>query len=276
MAGALENAPKAGVWPLSDKASLAPRSSVPLCDKPGVHLVASGSLGLGLTSPLDCNAYLIVDAGRSALIDAGADGLIAARVEALCRDLGCAPPEVLLLTHGHADHSGGAAACKVRWPRMAVCAGAALAELLAGDPDPVSLERARRAGGYPRDYVWTPPPLDRLLCGGEVLPIGTVSLRVLASPGHAAEHMAYLLEREARGIALFSGDHLFPGGSIALEPIPGADVLAYADSMRRVAETSYTALFPGHLMPKLDDCGRSVRLAAERFARLGVPPNLEG
>ena len=71
----------------------------------GVHLVASGRLGVSLKHPLDCNAYAVRCGGQYWLIDSGVGietGLILAQL----------PEQAiggLLLTHYHLDHSGGAA-----------------------------------------------------------------------------------------------------------------------------------------------------------------------
>jgi hydroxyacylglutathione hydrolase len=256
--------------------ALPPRTFPPLrlMPDPEVYLVASGGAGLQLSHPVDCNSYLIARGGQTVLIDAGAGPWAAERVEALCRDRNLALPRHLMLTHGHADHSGGAAEMVRRWPGLQVWAGAALVDALAHLEDPVSLERARRAGVYPEDYRWEPPPIHRPLAGGERLALADLELEAVATPGHAAEHVVYRLTGGSGPTVLFSGDHLYPGGRVALQPIPGCDVLAHAQSMHQVAALPHEALLAGHLMPVLQDGGRSARLAAARFARLAVPHNL--
>ena len=52
----------------------------------------------------------------------------------------------------------------------------------------------------------------RGLQDGEEVDLGGLTLRVLATPGHAPEHVAYLLLDGGRPLALFSGGALIPGG----------------------------------------------------------------
>ncbi len=47
---------------------------------------------------------------------------------------------------------------------------------------------------------------------GDELALGGLRLQVIATPGHAPEHVAYLLSDDDRPLALFSGGALIPGG----------------------------------------------------------------
>jgi hydroxyacylglutathione hydrolase len=51
----------------------------------------------------------------------------------------------------------------------------------------------------------------RGLKDGERVPLGGLTLRVLATPGHAPEHVSYLLQDSGRPLALFSGGALLVG-----------------------------------------------------------------
>jgi glyoxylase-like metal-dependent hydrolase (beta-lactamase superfamily II)/rhodanese-related sulfurtransferase len=52
----------------------------------------------------------------------------------------------------------------------------------------------------------------RPLEGGAEVDLGGLTLRVIATPGHTPEHLAYLLSDGARPVALFSGGTLMAGG----------------------------------------------------------------
>jgi glyoxylase-like metal-dependent hydrolase (beta-lactamase superfamily II) len=71
--------------------------------------------------------------------------------------------------------------------------------------------------------------------GAEVGPF-----RVVATPGHAADHVSLLA-----GSVLFCGDTVLGEGSVFVPP-GGGSLAAYLDSLRRLQELTLTALCPGH------------------------------
>jgi len=78
-----------------------------------IWLVGSGAGGFSMTQPRDCHVYLVADRGEAVLIDAGA-GVDVDPILALIDRSGVPRSAVghILLTHAHADHSGGAAALR--------------------------------------------------------------------------------------------------------------------------------------------------------------------
>ena len=68
--------------------------------------------------PIGTNCYLLCDETehRCAVIDPGGDPLM---VAAAVKDTGCAPA-VILLTHGHYDHTGAVADLQAKWPQVPV------------------------------------------------------------------------------------------------------------------------------------------------------------
>ena len=96
----------------------------------------------------------------------------------------------ILVTHTHSDHSPGAAALKQRTG----------AEVLGFD---------ERDGFVP----------DRAIGEGFALEGTEFSLRPLHTPGHASNHLCYLLDQE---LLLFSGDHVMEGSTVVIAPPDGA------------------------------------------------------
>ncbi len=137
--------------------------------------------------------------------------------------------EAICLTHAHADHAGIAI-------EAAECFGA----LVAASAD--TLSRRGISG--------------RVLAGGETIPVdgGALGLKVLETPGHSADHLAYLLEP---GRCVFTGDLVLgTGSSVVLHP--DGEVGACLASFSRILSLRPGRLYPGH-GPPVDDGEARVR-----------------
>lgn len=230
-----------------------------------VRLVGSGAAGFDLTDPLDCHTYVVEGDRSAALIDAGAGRDVAAVVNAV------ADPAYLLLTHGHADHAGGAAGLAQRIPGLQVLAGPPAAGwVAAGDERMISLDVARAGGTYPADYVFRPCPTVAPITDGTEIDLGGVTLRAIATPGHADGHTCYLLETSSYR-ALFSGDCVFTGGRISLQNLHDCRIPEYARSLTRLAELDIDALFPGHHEVSLTRANRHLTAARDLLTRGLLP-----
>jgi glyoxylase-like metal-dependent hydrolase (beta-lactamase superfamily II) len=92
---------------------------------------------------------------------------------------------------------------------------------------------------------WQDPDFepDHALGDGDRLAIGPgVTLRVIHTPGHASNHLCYLLEEEK---LLFTGDHLMQGSTVVINP-PDGDMAVYLASLRRLLHEDLDWLAPGH------------------------------
>jgi glyoxylase-like metal-dependent hydrolase (beta-lactamase superfamily II) len=67
-------------------------------------------------------------------------------------------------------------------------------------------------------------------------------LRAIHTPGHASNHLCYLLE-ETR--MLFTGDHVMQGSTVVINP-PDGDMLAYLRSLEMLLDEDLAILAPGH------------------------------
>jgi len=72
--------------------------------------------------------------------------------------------------------------------------------------------------------------------------LGGLSLRAIDTPGHASNHVCYLLEPPG---LLFSGDHILDGVTPVILA-PDGDIAAYLDSLQRLQDYSLGAIAPGH------------------------------
>jgi glyoxylase-like metal-dependent hydrolase (beta-lactamase superfamily II) len=152
----------------------------------------------------------------------------------------------ILLTHGHLDHSAGAA-------RLAALTGA---PVLAADP---ALRRGPGARG--------PGGADSELAPGDVLTEAGCELRVVASPGHTADSVCLLLPADG---ALLTGDTVLGRGTTVIAGDGSlADYLATLDRLRALAdEQQLSTLLPGHGPLLADPAGVLDFYIAHRRERL--------
>lgn len=165
------------------------------------------------------NTYLVGGgaANEWAVIDPGP--LDASHVENV---LAVAPGPIrwIFATHTHADHSPATPLLKAR-------TGAAVYGRIAAHPEW-------------QDASFAP---EHLLAGGERFSLdGGTTLRAIRTPGHASNHLCYLLEEEK---TLFTGDHVMQLSTVVINP-PDGDMAAYLASLRELLAEDLEWLAPGH------------------------------
>lgn len=150
--------------------------------------------------------------GRSVVVDPGPlDEMHLAAVAAVAGDVA-----VVLLTHGHLDHSEGARAfaervgCGVR-----------------------ALDPAWRHGGEG-------------LHDGDVVSVGELEIRVVGTPGHTSDSLSFLLPAEQ---VVLTGDTVLGRGTTVVAH-PDGQLAAYLESLRRLRDLAerheVEAIWPGH------------------------------
>ena len=154
----------------------------------------------------------------------------------------------VLVTHTHRDHA----------PLARPFAEAVGAPVLAARP-PVRTIHA--SGGLDEDDDDSFAP-DVILKGGEMLAGDGWTMEALSTPGHASNHMAFVLRDEN---ALFSGDHVMGWSTTVVAP-PDGDMAAYMASLEAVIERRFTTIWPTHGAPVTDP---GPFLEAYRAHRLG-------
>ena len=199
-------------------------------------------------------AYLIVEREQLALIDSGPP-MSARRVFRYVESIGRRPEELrlLLMTHGHPDHVGGARSIVKRTGALVYAHTSDTHRKWRGD--------RRYLGGA--GGILTGVPLVRSTHVHEPVEHGQVTdllggLRVVHTPGHTPGSVCYLLEREG---LLFSGDTLFSNGERVSRtvPFPGYNRADYVASLRSLAEMDFGILCGGHGAPLLRGASRRLR-----------------
>lgn len=240
-----------------------------------VTMIASGEIGL--SEEHDCNVYLINAVDGLIMIDAGA-GIAPENIAENVESLGYSPTQIshLLLTHGHADHAGGAAYFKAEYD-LAVCAGSLTASLIGqGDEEGISLDVAKAEDIYPSDYQFQPVEASRILRDGERLKIGGCEVQVFGTPGHSADSVCFVVKL-ADGPALFCGDTLFTDGTLPLLNTHDSDLWAYRSSLEKLAAVGIEGLYPGHGLFKIRSGGAVIQQLHERLTgSIYLPPVLKG
>ena len=124
----------------------------------------------------------------------------------------------VLLTHTHPDHAPGTA-------RLVKATGA---EVLAF---------GKRVD---KDSDVVP---DRAIGEGDVIEGTEFGLEVMHTPGHAPDHLCFLLEEER---VLFTGDNVLDGMFSVVSPNRGGDMAVYLRTLARFEKMRLSRLCPGH------------------------------
>lgn len=190
----------------------------------------------GMMTGPGTNTY-IVGGDAFALIDPGPES--AAHLQAMLAAVGDRL-RWILCTHTHLDHSPGARA-------LQAATGAEVIGM-----------RAPQHGN--QDSAFAP---DRVPGHDEVVDCGAFTLRAVHTPGHASNHLCYLLDSEK---LLFTGDHIMQGSTVVIGP-PDGDMIAYLRSLESLLALDIERVAPGHGHPIEKPHDEARRLIAHRLKR---------
>jgi glyoxylase-like metal-dependent hydrolase (beta-lactamase superfamily II) len=186
---------------------------VPTTLKPGIVRITAPNPGV-MTGP-GTNSY-VVGERELVVVDPGPD--IESHIRALREAVGDRL-KWIVCTHTHLDHSPAAHALRE-------ATGARIAGRLAP-------QDGRQDAGFAP---------DRVLEDGESIAVEGATFRAVHTPGHASNHLCYLLEQQK---ILFTGDHVMQGSTVVISP-PDGDMQAYLASLEKLFAIDLAALAPGH------------------------------
>ena len=187
-------------------------TDVPKQITPLVRRITAGNPGM-FTGP-GTNTYLIGDE-EVTVIDPGP--ALHEHIEAIIQ--ASANIKQILLTHTHPDHSPGT---RLLQDNIGVPVFALITE-----------------SSKDQDTTFTP---ERILIDGEIIANEYYSIEVIHTPGHASNHLCYLLKDEK---LLFTGDHIMDGSTVVIAS-PDGSMQDYIDSLAKLKEYDLNKIAPGH------------------------------
>lgn len=174
------------------------------------------------------NSY-IIGRGEVAIVDPGPED--SNHLAALLQATAGETVSHVIVTHTHRDHSDGVAA-------LVAATGAVTAGQAHRPARPLHMGETNALDAA-TDSTFRP---DIALSDGDVITGADWKLEVVATPGHAANHLAFAL---AGSDLLLSGDHVMAWSTSIVAP-PDGSMTDYMASLARLLDRPESRYLPGH------------------------------
>lgn len=90
-----------------------------------------------------------------------------------------------------------------------------------------------------QDQTFSP---ERILDDGEVFQEEEFTIEVVHTPGHASNHLCFILKEEK---LIFTGDHIMNGSTVVIGP-PDGNMKQYIQSLEKLKDYDIEKIAPGH------------------------------
>ena len=195
---------------------------------------------IGMRGTYGMTAVYLVQGGRKCLIDGGRREEAPRLLKAL-RELDALPPDLIIVTHPHEDHTQGIPALRQEAARQ----GKAIQVMASGEAIPLLADASFNDvfGGGPYSSIEAVTPVR----DGQTVDLGGITLRILDVPGHCRGHIAVLDEKNRN---IFVGDAIGMKASdtLFLPPFmpPFWDPDAFLSSVNKLRQTPYDTMSLAH------------------------------
>lgn len=233
-------------------------------------IALAGSAQFGLSSPYDCHVYAVSGSEGVVLVDAGSglgEAMIVANLE---RDFPGEEVVAILLTHAHADHSGGARSLAKRFGCDVAASSMTRSIIENGDEERSGLSRARSMGAYPAGLKLLPTPVSVEFSHGETVSLAGLAFEAIHVRGHSEDSFCFRLNLHGRQ-ALFAGDVLFYGGVLGVINSSDSGMQGYCQDIARLSGCGIDMLLPAHGLFTLRNGQQHIDVAVQSCAKGFLP-----
>lgn len=200
---------------------------------------------------------MVLDGDRPVVVDCGTGKSNEYYLDRIRDIIGDRGVDRIVLTHGHFDHSGGAAAMSRELDAPVYIHEEGVEMIASGDPQ---VTGAWLFGAMPDPVAALP------LKEGDAVDVGPYSFEVLHTPGHS-RHSIALWHAEAH--VLIPGDTVYADGGVGRWDLKGGDYDQLVRSITRLADLNAVEMYPGHGPAVLDDAVEHIRMGLRMVKMYG-------
>lgn len=189
----------------------------------------------------EATSIYLVESGKKCLIDGGT-GTEVRKIIRQLKDLDAFPPDMIILTHSHWDHTQGVPLMSKRAEKLG---------------KPIEILASEKAIPHLRDQsfneVFGVGPFDNIegdvtpLKEGDVVELKDIKLKILDTPGHKSDHIA-VLDTKNRNIFLGDAIGIKVVDNYHVPPFmpPEWDSDAFLNTIEKLKKIDYEGLSLGH------------------------------